>query len=76
MEFFSETLGSPENPLPSSIEQLDKIWVIVTDLFSSLNSVFEVPLSNKPAPPPVKDKTKPETKTTEIPKPVSESTKI
>ena len=42
---FSETIGSPENPLPSSIEQLDKIWIVVTDLFSSLYSVFDVPLS-------------------------------
>ena len=25
---FSETLGSSNNPLPSSIEQLDKIWIV------------------------------------------------
>ncbi len=30
---FSETIGSPENPLPSSVEQLDTIWIVVTDLF-------------------------------------------
>ena len=39
---FTETLGSTDNPLPSSIENLDRIWVDVTDLFSALNSVFEV----------------------------------
>ena len=42
---FSETIGSPENPLPPSIANLDKIWIVVTDLFSSLHSVFDVPLA-------------------------------
>jgi len=42
---FSETIGSPENPLPSSIDNLDKIWIVVTDLFSSLHTVFDVPLT-------------------------------
>ena len=42
---FSETIGSPENPLPSSINDLDKIWIVVTDLFSSLHSVFDVSLT-------------------------------
>jgi len=37
---FSETIGSPKNPLPSSINDLDKIWIVVTDLFSSSHSVF------------------------------------
>jgi len=32
---FSQTIGSTENPLPSSIDNLDKIWIVVTDLFSS-----------------------------------------
>ena len=41
---FSETLGSTTNPLPSSLEQFDSVWIVVTDLFSSLNSVFNVPL--------------------------------
>ena len=45
---FSETIGSPENPLPPSILELDVIWIVVTDLFSSLHSVFDVPLA-KPA---------------------------
>ncbi|MGH1522345.1 MAG: collagen-like protein, partial [Nitrosopumilus sp.] len=43
---FSETIGSADNPLPSSIGQLDGIWIIVVDLFSSLHSVFHVPLAN------------------------------
>ena len=34
---FSETIGSESNPLPSSITNLDKIWIVVTDLFSSLH---------------------------------------
>ena len=42
---FSETIGSESNPLPSSITNLDKIWIVVTDLFSSLHTVFEVPLA-------------------------------
>ena len=41
---FAETLGSNENPIPSSVYDLDSIWVIVTDLFSSLHSVFDVSL--------------------------------
>ena len=44
---------------------LDKIWIVVTDLFSSLHTVFDVPLK-KP-----KRKLQPETKTE-----ISESSKI
>jgi len=43
---FSETLGSDKNPLPESILQLDIIWVVVTDQFSSLHSVFDVKKKN------------------------------
>jgi integrin beta 3/collagen type V/XI/XXIV/XXVII alpha len=60
---FSETIGSPENPLPSSIEQLDTIWIVVTDLFSSSYSVFDVQLSkltHMPQPE-IKNETKTET---------------
>ena len=42
---FSEKIGSADNPLPSSITELDKIWIVVTDLFSSLHSVFDVHLA-------------------------------
>ena len=41
---FSETIGDSKNPLPSSIDQLDTIWIVVSDLFSSLYSVFDVTL--------------------------------
>ena len=55
---FSETIGSVDNPLPSSIGQLDSIWIIVVDLFSSLHSVFNVPLANSSRP--KKDETIPD----------------
>ena len=41
---FSETIGDSKNPIPSSIDELDTIWIIVNDLFSSLYSVFDVTL--------------------------------
>ena len=41
---FSETIGDSKNPLPSSVNDLNTIWVVVNDLFSSLYSVFDVPL--------------------------------
>jgi len=28
---FSETIGSPKNPLPLSINDLDTIWIVVSD---------------------------------------------
>ena len=56
---FSETLGSPANPLPSSIANLDKVWIVVTDLFSSLHTVFDVPLARTAS----RSKTTSETKT-------------
>ncbi|MBS3922987.1 MAG: collagen-like protein, partial [Nitrosarchaeum sp.] len=39
---FAETLGSDTNPIPSSVSDLDTIWIVVVDLFSSLHSVFDV----------------------------------
>ncbi len=39
---FAETLGSSDNPIPDSVYTNEKIWVVVTDLLSSLNSIFEV----------------------------------
>ncbi|EPA05907.1 hypothetical protein BG20_I2078, partial [Candidatus Nitrosarchaeum limnium BG20] len=41
---FSETLGTDTNPIPSSVSELDTIWIVVVDLFSSLHSVFDVSL--------------------------------
>ena len=64
---FSETIGSESNPLPSSIANLDKIWIVVTDLFSSLHTVFEVPLArSKPV---SSQTTKPETAASPTTKP-------
>ena len=31
MGCFSETIGDSKNPLPSSIDQLDTIWIVVSD---------------------------------------------
>ena len=42
---FKEILGSAENPLPKSVLDSTLVWVIVSDQFSSLNSVFEVQIS-------------------------------
>ncbi len=44
---FSEILGSSKNPIPDSILKLDSIWIVVTDLFSSFYSVFDVKISAK-----------------------------
>jgi len=67
---FSETIGSPENPLPSSIDELDNIWIVVTDLFSSLHTVFEVPLTK------TKQKSQSETKTISETQKPKRSTKL
>ena len=61
---FSEKIGTSDNPLPSSIETLDSIWIIVTDLFSSLYSIFHVPLKK----PSTQIRTEPQTKISEKPK--------
>ena len=42
---FEEILGSEENPLPESITTFTKLWIIVTDQFSSLGSLFELSAS-------------------------------
>ena len=31
---FSEILGDSKNPLPSSVDNLNTIWIVVNDLFS------------------------------------------
>ena len=41
---FSEVVGDSKNPLPESINDVDVIWVVVNDLFSSLYSIFDVRL--------------------------------
>src|SRR3989338_7270482 len=61
---FNEILGSDENPIPSSVYDLNTVWIVVTDLFSSLHSIFDVSLG-KPS-----KETKSETRTEiESPKP-------
>ena len=70
---FSETIGTPSNPLPSSITNLDTIWIVVTDLFSSLHTVFDVPLAKPRSQLPPKIKT--ETKTISDSPPTKRSTK-
>ena len=38
---FEETLGSEENPLPKSITTFTNLWIIVTDQFAPMGSLFE-----------------------------------
>ncbi len=46
---FQETLGSEENPLPKTITTLTNTWIVVTDQFAPIGSLFEfeVPESMK-----------------------------
>ena len=47
---FSEVVGDSKNPLPKSIDDVDVVWVVVNDLFSSLYSVFDVKLRKSSEP--------------------------
>src|SRR5438445_575507 len=38
---FTQVLGSEKNPLPESIFQRSSVWVIITDQFSSIHTIFE-----------------------------------
>ena len=38
---FEETLGTESNPLPKSITSFTKLWIVVTDQFAPLGSLFE-----------------------------------
>ena len=38
---FQETIGSEENPLPDAISSFSKVWIVVTDQFSSAGNSFE-----------------------------------
>ena len=42
---FSQTLGSETNPIPDSVFELPSVWIIVSDQFSALHSIFEVQIS-------------------------------
>lgn len=44
---FSETLGSDSNPIPDSVFDLNTVWIVVMDQFSSLHSVFDVKVSEQ-----------------------------
>ncbi len=41
---FTHILGSDENALPQSVLDIDSVWVIVSDQFSSMNTVFDIQL--------------------------------
>ena len=47
---FSEVVGDSKNPLPKSIDDVDVVWVVVNDLFSSLYSIFDVRLRKSSEP--------------------------
>src|SRR5215831_19277916 len=38
---FSQILGSEKNPLPESIFQRNSVWIVITDQFSSIHTLFE-----------------------------------
>ena len=38
---FEETLGSEDNPLPKSITTFTNLWIVVTDQFAPVGSLFE-----------------------------------
>ena len=61
---FEETLGSQENPLPESITTFTKLWIVVTDQFSSEGSLFEFQVPESMI-------TKPESKPKPVDKPKS-----
>ena len=72
---FSEKLGDSNNPLPKSVSDLDTVYVIVNDLFSSVYSIFDVTLrktseiaesQEKPAEKPVERPSKPKRSTKNI----------
>jgi len=44
---FSQTLGSEANPIPDSVFELPYVWIIISDQFSALHSIFEVQISGK-----------------------------
>jgi len=67
---FTETLGDNQNPIPEKIFNLDSVWIVVSDQFSSLHSSFEVNLSGKK--PAAETRAK---KTTEKPTPKTTSSK-
>ncbi|MGI0089818.1 MAG: collagen-like protein, partial [Nitrosopumilaceae archaeon] len=43
---FSQVLGSDKNPLPESIFQRSSVWIVITDQFSPIHTVFENEISH------------------------------
>ena len=60
---FEETLGSETNPLPESITSFTNLWIVVTDQFAPIGSLFEFEIPES-----MRSKPKPVTKTTSSPK--------
>ena len=60
---FEETLGSETNPLPESITSFTNLWIVVTDQFAPIGSLFEFEVPES-----MRAKPKPVTKTTSSPK--------
>jgi integrin beta 3/collagen type V/XI/XXIV/XXVII alpha len=42
---FSTVLGSDKNPLPDFVFERDSVWIVITDQFSSIHTVFESQVS-------------------------------
>ena len=38
---FEETLGSEQNPIPETIVSFKRLWIVVTDQFAPIGSLFE-----------------------------------
>jgi len=43
---FNQVLGSETNPLPESVFQRGSVWIVVSDQFSSIHTVFENEISS------------------------------
>ncbi|MEE9564081.1 MAG: collagen-like protein, partial [Nitrosopumilaceae archaeon] len=44
---FSESLGSASAPIPDSVFDLNTVWIVVMDQFSTTHSVFDVKVSEQ-----------------------------
>ena len=62
---FTEILGSEKNPIPKSVFDLESVWIVVSDQFSTIHTVFDIKLKkqvtakpSKPAEPSSKQNSK------------------
>src|SRR5215831_16128465 len=39
---FTQVLGSSKNPIPDSVFQKNNVWIVLTDQFSSIHSIFQI----------------------------------